>query len=118
MKEKTSNRLNQYESKSKRKTLYKCSHIDDRTRKKPLDCSNQIDLIVHQTSLLLTMDPNCLCYQNLRKILNDRTVNNNLIKEYHQDKLNQLEKYGHELIEFVKDQDGRLKSKYDKVFIT
>ena len=64
----------------------------------------------------MTNDPRSVFYQPIVERL-DRpaTINTRMNVD---DKLKFFEKYGPELVAFVKDRNGQLKSKFDKTFIT
>ncbi|CAF4552262.1 unnamed protein product, partial [Rotaria magnacalcarata] len=73
-------------------------------------------LRIDEGSLLMTSDPDSIFYRHLREELqNTSSTATRLIDE--KEKLKLFEQYGPELVEFIKDKEGNLKSKFDKVFI-
>jgi hypothetical protein len=68
-------------------------------------------------SLQMTNDPNSVFYRRLSESLGKRCPTKTPLTD-EEEKFKLFEKYGPELVEFLKDKDGHLKSKFDKVFIT
>lgn len=67
----------------------------------------------------MTNDPTCSIYRRLSETLQKQVRPRQSISEVEEgEKLEYLKKYGADLVEFMKDKDGRLKEKFDKVFIT
>jgi hypothetical protein len=100
-----------------RPVVFNSKHIDDFGRKRSVDISNRKDLRFDEGSLQLTNDPNSIIYRRLSETLGQRVAKETHLTE-EEEKLKHFEKYGPKLVEFVKDKDGHLKSKFDKAFIT
>jgi hypothetical protein len=101
-----------------RPVVFNPQHIDDFGRKHSIDTSERKkDLRFDEGSLQLTNDPNSIIYRRLSETLGQRVALETQLTE-EEEKFKQFEKYGPKLVEFIKDKDGHLKSKFDKVFIT
>lgn len=99
-----------------RPVVHSPQHIDDLGRRRPMS-ANERRYLLDEGSLLMTNDPNSLFYWHLRETLKQQNpIDTRLIRE--EEKFKLFEKYDPELIEFLKDRDGHLKSRFDKVFIT
>ena len=67
----------------------------------------------------MSNDPTSSIYRRLSETLQKQVRPRPSISEAEEEeKLEYLKKYGADLVEFMKDKDGRLKEKFDKVFIT
>lgn len=100
-----------------RPVVFNSQHIDDCGRKHSIDTNPRKDLRIDEGSLLMTNDPNSIFYRHLNEKLQNQGTATTLLND-EKEKLKLFEKYGPELVEFLKDKDGNLKSKFDKVFIT
>ena len=76
------------------------------------------DARVDEGSLQMTNDPQSIFYRHVVERLERPVAIHARMNVDDQDKLKFFEKYGPELVEFVKDRNGHLKSKFDKAFIT
>lgn len=99
-----------------RPVVFNSQHIDDLNRKS-IHCINERKLLrFDEGSLQMTNDPNSVFYRRLSQLLKSNRLTEAHANE-EMEKLKSFEKYGPELVEFIKDREGRLKSKFDKVFI-
>ncbi|CAF4031182.1 unnamed protein product [Rotaria magnacalcarata] len=102
---------------SDRPVVFNPQHIDDVGRKYSMSTNERRHLRIDEGSLLITNDPGSIFYRHLSQTLqNTGSTAIHLADE--KDKLKVFEQYGPELVEFIKDRGGNLKSKFDKVFIT
>lgn len=100
-----------------RPVVHNSQHVDDIGRRNSIYTRERKNLQFDEGSLQLTNDPNSIIYRRLSETLGERgQINIPLTEE--EEKFKLFEKYGPKLVEFVKDRDGHLKSKFDKVFIT
>lgn len=94
---------------------FRATHVDDLRRHQHHRPSLRLD----EGSLQMTNDPTCSIYRRLSETLQKQVRPRQSISEVEEgEKLEYLKKYGADLVEFMKDKDGRLKEKFDKVFIT
>jgi len=100
-----------------RPLVYNSQHIDDLRRKHSIDMNERKNLQFDECSLQMTNDPNSVFYRRLSETLGKRGPIETPPTE-EEEKFKLFEQYGPELVEFLKDKDGHLKSKFDKVFIT
>ncbi|CAF1069630.1 unnamed protein product [Rotaria sp. Silwood1] len=100
-----------------RPVVFSAQHVDDISRKLPTGKTERRHLRVDEGSLQMTNDPNSVFYRLLSEQLQN-TTSTDTRSTYEKEKLKPFEQYGPELVEFLKDREGNLKSKYDKVFIT
>ncbi|CAF2986937.1 unnamed protein product [Rotaria socialis] len=99
-----------------RPVVFNSQHIDDIGRKYSMNTNERRRLRIDEGSLLMTSDPDSIFYRHLREELqNTSSTATRLVDE--KEKLKLFEQYGPELVEFIKDRGGNLKSKFDKVFI-
>ena len=99
-----------------RPIVHHTQHVDDLGRKNSIDIKSRRDLRFDECSLQMMSDPNSVIYRRLSETLGvGKPAATRLTEE--EDKLKLFEPYGPKLVEFVKDKDGNLKSKFDKVFI-
>jgi hypothetical protein len=100
-----------------RPLVYNAQHIDDLGRKHSIDVNERRHVRFDEGSLQMTNDPNSVFYRRLSESLEKRRPTKTPLTD-EEEKFKLFEKYGPELVEFLKDKDGHLKSKFDKVFIT
>ncbi|CAF2640562.1 unnamed protein product [Rotaria sp. Silwood2] len=100
-----------------RPVVFSPQHVDDFTRKYSIGTYERRHIRVDEGSLLMTNDPNSIFYRLLSEQLQN-TGSIDTRSTYEKEKLKLFEKYDPELVKFLKDREGNLKSKYDKVFIT
>ncbi|CAF2139731.1 unnamed protein product [Rotaria magnacalcarata] len=101
---------------NERPVVFNPQHIDDVGRKYSMSTNERRHLRIGEGSLLMTSDPDSIFYRHLREELqNTSSTATRLVDE--KEKLKLFEQYGPELVEFIKDKEGNLKSKFDKVFI-
>lgn len=100
-----------------RPLVHNAQHVDDLGRKHSIDISDRRHFQVDEGSLQMANDPNSSFYRRLSETLRQRGPIKPPLNE-EEEKLKAFEKYDPKLVEFLKDKDGNLKSKFDKVFIT
>lgn len=91
-------------------------HIDDVGRRHSMNIQTRRDLRFDECTLQMMNDPNSVAYRRLSETLGQRIPTETRPTD-NEEKLKLFEQYGPKLLEFVKDKDGQLKSKFDKVFI-
>ena len=100
-----------------RPLVHNSQHIDDHSRRSSIDTNERRHLRFDECSLQMTNDPNSSFYRRLSQTLEKRnSLQTPSAEEVEKFKL--FEQYGPELVEFLKDKDGHIKAKFDKVFIT
>lgn len=100
-----------------RRLVHSSQHIDDLGRKHSLTIPPKRDLQFDECSLQMMTDPNSVIYRRLSESLGQRPPSATPRPTDNEEKLKFFEPYGPDLLAFVKDKDGNLKPKYDKVFI-
>lgn len=100
-----------------RRLTYRSEDIDKiEGRRRSIMLKERRPIRFDEGSLHLINDPSASIYRRLNETLQNKTPTDGaLLAE--QEKLKFCEKYGPELLEFMKDRKGNLKSKYDKTFI-
>lgn len=101
-----------------RPIVYNAQHIDDLGRKHSINTQERRHSRLDEGSLQMTNDPNSVFYRRLSETLQQQNPNEIHSKKEEEDKFKLFEQYGPELVEFMKDREGHLKTKFDKVFIT
>jgi hypothetical protein len=100
-----------------RPVVHNAQHIDDLGRKHSISTIERRHIRFDEGSLQMTNDPNSTIYRRLSESLGQKgPIEIRPTEE--EEKLKLFEPYGPELVEFLKDREGRLKPKFDKVFIT
>ena len=102
---------------------FRAVHVDDlsRQRRRSSTCvSQQRPIRFDEGSLQLSNDPGCAIYRRLSEALTKQASPIHHGKEEAEaaETLKHLKKYGADLVAFMTDKDGRLKEKFEKVFIT
>jgi hypothetical protein len=100
-----------------RPLVHKPQHVDDLGRRYSIDIHERRNFRFDECSLQMTNDPNSVFYRRLSETL-QKPVSIEMPPTVEEEKFKLFKQYGSELVEFLKDKDGHLKSKFDKVFIT
>lgn len=100
-----------------RPLVHNSQHIDDQGRKNSININERKNFQLDECSLQMTNDPNSVFYRRLSVTLGKQDPIETPPNE-EEEKFKLFEQYGPKLVEFLKDKDGHLKSKFDKVFIT
>ncbi|CAF0937838.1 unnamed protein product [Didymodactylos carnosus] len=100
-----------------RPVVHNAQHVDDLGRKRSTGTNETRCTRFDESGLQMTNDPNSVFYRRLSETLQKQVRKENRTAN-EEEKFQSLEKYGPELVEFLKDREGHLKSKFDKVFIT
>ncbi|CAF1037524.1 unnamed protein product [Rotaria sordida] len=100
-----------------RPVVFNSQHVDDLNRKYSISSNEPRHLRIDEGSLQMTNDPNSVFYRRLSQQLQN-TSPADARSTYEKEKLKFFDQYDSKLVEFLKDREGNLKSKYDKAFIT
>lgn len=100
-----------------RPLVHSSQHIDDHGRKNSTDINERKHFQFDECSLQMTNDPNSIYYRRLSVTLGKQEPPPTPPTD-EEEKFKLFQQYGPKLVEFLKDKDGHLKAKFDKVFIT
>lgn len=100
-----------------RPLVFNSQHVDDLGGKYSKKYTNNRRILkLDEGSLQMTNDPNSIFYRILSETLQNKTSTDAREAE-EMEKLKLFEKFRPELVEFLTDKEGHLKTKFDKVFI-
>ena len=101
-----------------RPLVYNAQNVDDLGRKHSISTHERRHSRFDEGSLQMTNDPNSAFYRRLSETLQKQNPIEIPSTKEEGEKFKLFEQYGPELVEFMKDREGHLKTKFDKVFIT